>query len=145
MTTRWIDTNKGDSDRPDYRSRLVGREIKNDSRLDLFAPTPPLEVMKLILSQCAKCQSKQRPNIVAVVDIKRAYFYAPVQREMYIKLPAEDMLPGEEDMVGLLKLSLYGTRDAAQNWIRHYTGVLVKLGFQQGLASPCNFQAKNMI
>ena len=53
ITTRWIDTNKGDSEHPYYRSILVGREIKNDARLDLFAPTSPLEVMKIILSKCA--------------------------------------------------------------------------------------------
>eukprot|EP00973_Karenia_brevis_P000364 52380-Karenia_brevis.AAC.1 len=43
ITTRWLDVNKGDESAPDYRSRLVGREIKRDSRMDLFAATPPLE------------------------------------------------------------------------------------------------------
>ena len=28
ITTRWVDTDKGDENQPDYRSRLVGREIK---------------------------------------------------------------------------------------------------------------------
>ena len=32
---------------------------------------------------------------------------------MYVKLPPEDILPGEDDRVGELRLSLYGTRDAA--------------------------------
>ena len=43
ITTRWIFINKGDDKAPDYRCRLVGREIKKDQRLDLFAATPPLE------------------------------------------------------------------------------------------------------
>ena len=43
-------------------------------------------------------------------------------------------------MVGELKLSLYGTRDAAQNWASEYTTFLQNIGFVKGYASPCNFQ-----
>ena len=48
--TRWVDVNKGDEVNPDYRSRLVAQEIKQDKREDLFAATPPLEAKKLLLS-----------------------------------------------------------------------------------------------
>ena len=41
--------------------------------------------------------------------------------------------------MGQLQLSLYGTRDAAQNWAHEYTTFLLSLGFQVGRASPCNF------
>ena len=51
IQVRWIDINKGDEDNPDYRSRLVAKEIKTDNRLDLFAATPPLEAKKLVFSQ----------------------------------------------------------------------------------------------
>ena len=42
-------------------------------------------------------------------------------------------------MVAQLNLSLYGTRDAAQNWTKEYTRVLSAAGFTAGKASPCNF------
>ena len=99
-----------------YRSRLVGRELHLDRRNDLFAPTPPLEAMKALTSLCAKSQDGREPIRFATIDIKRAYFDAPATRKMFIKLPAEDCLPGEEDMVGELKLSLH----------------LNKIGFQKG-------------
>ena len=38
-----------------------------------------------------------------------------------------------------MRLSLYGTRDAAMNWTKQYTDHLVSLGFQKGKASACNF------
>ena len=47
---KWVDVNKGDWSNPEYRSRLVAKEIKRDSRDDLFAATPPLEALKLIIS-----------------------------------------------------------------------------------------------
>ena len=49
------------------------------------------------------------------------------------------MEPGDEGKVGKLNLSLYGTRDAAQNWADTYTRLLKSLGFKVGMASPCNF------
>ena len=139
ITTRWIDTNKGDKAKPDYRSRLVGREIKTDARLDLFAATPPLETFKYLIARCAMGQSRRNPLRIATIDIKRAYFYAPCIREVFIEIPREDFEPGDEGMVAKLRLSLYGTRDVAQNWTAAYTSHLVKLGFNVGRSSPCNF------
>ena len=120
LSTRWVDTNKGDDKSPNYRSRLVGREVRIDS-IDLFAPTPPLEAMKFLISVCARGQnrSQNRRLRMMTIDARRACFYAPAQREVYIEIPMEDRESGDEGMVGKLNLSLYGTRDAALNWTRH--------------------------
>ena len=50
LKIRWVDVNKGDDVTPEYRSRLVAKEIKIDKRFDLFAATPPLEAKKLLFS-----------------------------------------------------------------------------------------------
>ena len=47
---KWLDINKGDNDNANYRSRCVAKEIAYDKQDGLFAATPPLEVLKLILS-----------------------------------------------------------------------------------------------
>ena len=61
-------------------------------------------------------------------------------RDIYVELPDEFLEPGEKGKVcGKLNYSLYGTRDAAKNWENHYANVLVKMGFTQGLSSPCIF------
>ena len=59
---------------------------------------------------------------------------------MYIEIPLEDWEPGDEARVAKLNLSLYGTRDAAQNWSAEFTRTLKRLGFTTGKASPCNFK-----
>ena len=43
------------------------------------------------------------------------------------------------DLVEHLRMSLYGTRDAAHNWQTECTRCMVSLGFKVGKASPCNF------
>ena len=139
VTTRWIDINKGDMQNPNYRARLVGREMKMDKRLDLFAATPPLESLRLMCSLCASNQWRKDPYRILSIDIKRAYFYAPASRPVFIEIPVEDYEAGDEDRVGKLNLSLYGTRDAAQNWAKEYTAFLLSLGFHAGRSSPCNF------
>jgi hypothetical protein len=114
ITTRWLDINEGDGKRPNYRSRLVGREIKMDSRLDLFAATPPLESLRLMCSMCASHQEGPMPYRIMAIDVRRAYFYAKTTRPVYIEIPIEDYEAGDEGKVGKLILSLHGTQDAAK-------------------------------
>ena len=86
----------------------------------------------MLTSQCA-CRAPSFPNV------KRAYFYAPASRPIYIQIPAEDWETGDDARVGRLNLSLYGTRDAAMNWTKKFTEVMTKIGFVKGGASLCNF------
>ena len=64
------------------------------------------------------------------LDVARAYFYAPATRAIYIQIPAEDKLAGDEGFVAKLNFSVYGTRDAAKNWSQTYTAFLTKIGFK---------------
>ena len=57
-----------------------------------------------------------------------------------MEIPREDYEPGDENRVAKLRMSLYGTGDAAQNWAVAYTRMLEGIGFVAGKASPCNFQ-----
>ena len=77
------------------------------------------------------------------IGVKRAYFYAEAKREVFIEIPLEDLEPGDEHKVARLNLSLYGIRDAAQNWSEEFTKTLVASGFKTGKATPCNFVHKN--
>ena len=55
-----------------------------------------------------------------VSDVSRAFFEAPATRNIAVTLPDEALAEAEkgQGMVGVLKLSLYGTRDAAANFQR---------------------------
>ena len=82
---RWIDVNKGDSKKPDYRSRFVGKEFNTGVDSSLFAATPPLEALKLLISTAAS--DTQRDTHIMLSDVKRAYFHAPAERELYVEVP----------------------------------------------------------
>ena len=143
ITTRWIDVNKGDTQNKNYRSRLVAREIKKNNRPDLFAATPPLEALRLLVSDAATIEPGRQRKLIMTNDVSRAYFYAPAIREVYIEIPKEDWEEGDEDRVAKLDMSMYGTRDAAKNWQECYTSHLESIGFIAGVANPCLFVNHN--
>ena len=71
-------------------------------------------------------------------DVSRAYFSAPARRQVFVELCAEDA-DTDEDLVGELNYSMYGTRDAAQNWGEECASTMKSIGSEQGTASPCTF------
>jgi len=153
ISVRWVDINKGDDEAPNYRSRLVARQMKvlDRSEDSFFAPTPPLEGLRTVLSMttttipgvhepCYDGRSERRVQI-SFVDVKRAYFNAKIDKAepTYVDLPPED--PDSQDMCARLDCHMYGTRGAADGWQQEYSRTLVKkLGFKQGLATPCAFR-----
>ena len=139
ITIRWVDVKKGDNINPNYRSRLVAREINPHKRDDLFAGTPPLEALKCIMSIIANGNNGE---VLTVNNVSRAFFHAKARREAYVQLVEENELPGDENKCGLLSYSMYGTRDAAQNWASEYADMLVSVGFLQGKAYPRVFHHK---
>ena len=64
----------------------------------------------------------------------KAHFHPEAEREIYIDLPPED---AEDGMVGLLKRTIYGTRDAAHSWDKFYNKVSDGTSWKAGLACPC--------
>ena len=137
ISTRWIDISKGDADCPNYKSKLVAKDINTHKRDDLFATTPPLETLKLIPSMTA---TAKHGEIIMVNDISRAFFHARAEKEVYVQLPNEDVKPGEENICGRLNYSMYGTRGATQNWYQEYSEQLIRIRFKQGKTSPCVLQ-----
>ena len=153
VKSRWIDINKGDDKAPNYRSRMVGKEF-NDSVLEgLFAATPPLEALRLLLSHAASYSGPSgisargsRPTMkhcksLLIADVSRAFFEAPAKRDLCVELPEEALAAGETvvDTVGKLKASLYGTRDASMNWQEEVAKCMVKCGFKVGQFNPCMY------
>ena len=86
---------------------------------------PPLEALKVVLSEIVT--GERGGKVVALVDVRRAYFYAPARRRVFVELPHEDYQAGDEHMCGLLQYSVHGTRDAAQNREEELTSTLSDL------------------
>ena len=80
-----------------------------------------------------------------VNDVSRAFFEAPVRRHICVELPEEELT--EEDrrrgVVGKLRMSLYGTRDASVNFQQEVRRFMVGIGFRPGGYNPCTYYHKS--
>ena len=89
---RWIDINKGDEENPEYRSRLVAKEIKRSASDEMFAATPPLEAKKMLFSMAmtrfanGRASNFSGTQKLLFIDVRRAYFYAPSRRPVFVAL-----------------------------------------------------------
>ena len=142
----------GDDENPKIRSRLVACEIRMAGTDSIFAPTPPLESLRMVLSYAVtdlpdeprKIRDPRSPDRtqVLLIDISRAYFKALTSEDepTYVELPPEAGVP--TNTFALLKKHMYGTRRAAEAWQHEYSESLRSIGFTQGAASACVFRHK---
>ena len=99
---------------------------------------PPLQALRLLVSEAAtylaSCASTAG-KVFLTNDVARAFPEAPIRRDVCMELPLEDLDEGENpgEYVGLLQMSLYGTRDAATNWQELVAEEMQKIGFKRGI------------
>ena len=136
VDTRWIDINKGDTENPVFRSRLVAKEFNDSKDMGIFASTPPLEALRTLLSEAGTRRKRRKGKEVVMMlnDVARAFFEAKATRELCIELPDEDKTEKDqrEDNVAILEKSLYGTRDAANNFQKEIKSFMLGIGLKIG-------------
>ncbi len=145
ITVKWVDTVKKDGR---YRSRLVAREYNDGQRDGVWAGTPSLESLKLLLAHAAseifetgqhkKLGALEEDVVITHIDVARAFFNAPVPAEekIYVALPPEDRQPGEQGKCGLLRRAMYGTRTAAALWQAEVRRTLEGLDYTPSKVDP---------
>ena len=153
ISVDWVDTNKGDRERPVLRSRLVVQETRRISTLGpedaaaIFAATPPLEALRFVLSQAMTEQrdDRQMERVVAFLDISRAHLHSPIRREVFVKACREDHECPEGHCWRLLK-AMYGLRDAGACFDKRVEEIMEELGYRVGRFSPClYYNVKSMV
>jgi len=142
-TLRWIDTNKGDSQNPRVRSRIVVREHKGRTQLDAvarFSSMPPLEALKFLCAafMTLRLSKTRKPMRLAIYDISRAHFYASSDRPVFVTLP-EEWAAKHPGCCGRLNKTMYGRQDASNRWQADYTELLQKHAYIVGESNKAVF------
>ena len=106
----------------------------------IFAGTPPLEALRFLVHEAATVRSNEEmgSKVIMINDVARAFLEAPATRDICIEIPKEDLSEADRrhDHVGHLRMSLYGTRDAAMNWQEEVAKEMRRLGFVRGQYNP---------
>merc|ERR1711946_14364 len=129
VKVKWVRTKKGGG----VRCRLVAQELGYGERLDeLFAGTPSLGSVRAALTHAMK-----RPNHkIMVMDVKCAFLYGNIRRNVYIELPHTDPRYGDGTVVGKLRKAMYGSRDAPQIWAQVVQAAMEDMGYKQSVFQP---------
>ncbi|CAK0865359.1 unnamed protein product, partial [Prorocentrum cordatum] len=128
LSVRWVDIDKGGTDRPDYGSRLS--TIAGGDVGAAFAATPPLECLRLICSMVMSSDPSEG-RVLRFLDISRAHPPCEIKR-------------AEIGTCRLLRMALYGTRDAGQNFELATAETVIGAGCDQSAFSPCVYCHKDL-
>ena len=119
IRTRSVTVNKGSDDAPQLRARWVAQEFRGrcGDKREYFSETPDLPLVKAVIAHAAR-RPQSEDIVVAVFDVRRAYFYAEEKRDTFVELP--DYVPAgfRTTHVGKLRKALHGARTAAASWER---------------------------
>lgn len=135
ISTKWVFSLKRDSEGAviGHKARMVARGFTQRAGVDYHECYAPVTSTLSFRALCAVAASQSFP--VHHVDVSAAYLHAPVEEELYVKLPHR---PG---FVGRLIKSLYGLHQAARNWYECIDGYLRELSFVPSDADRCVYVA----
>ena len=88
IVVRWGEISKGDA----VLEKRPSRFAANDDRPDLFAAAPPLDALAAITFMCAGGSNGRK---IMGIDVSMADFSAPSSRQVFVELPDEDKVEGE--------------------------------------------------
>ena len=107
-------------------SRLVGDELNTGDAERLFASTPPLKAVGLLLGDLTSFDNA-RSRQVLIDDVSRACFEESMQMNLWLSFQIE-----RKDIQ-----SLYGTRDASAKIQSEVRKLMERIGFRMARYNPC--------
>jgi hypothetical protein len=134
LPVRWIFKVKRDPNGQveRYKARLVVKGFAQRPGLDfdeLYAPVHKHATLRAMLAQTASKDLELRQ-----LDVKTAYLYGDIDRELYIQQP-----PGFEDgthQACLLLKNLYGLKQGPRMWHKKLVETLERIGLVESDADP---------
>jgi len=75
-----------------------------------------------------------------LLDIETAFLYRKLEEEIYMEIPSgykEVYQEAEKGTVFKLQMAMYGLVQAAQQWFKRLSDVLISLGFKPCKSDPC--------
>ncbi|CAI7929209.1 unnamed protein product [Closterium sp. NIES-54] len=129
LTGKWVFRvkTKADGTIDKFKARWVVRGFDQEHGRDFtetFAPVSRHTSLRILLAVAAMKKKKLRQ-----IDVANAFLYAPVDAEIYVKLPHGSH--GEPNQVCQLQKSLYEIKQAPRLWQQNLHARLTRIGFKQ--------------
>nr|GEV12932.1 Gag-Pol polyprotein [Tanacetum cinerariifolium] len=117
INLKWLWKNKHNEDNTVIRnkSRLVAKGYAQKEGVDFdesFAPVARLEAVRLFIAYAA-----HKSFTIYQMDVKTAFLYGPLKKEVYVNQPDGFVDPYHPDKVYRLKKALYGLKQTLKAWM----------------------------
>ena len=118
------------------KARYVAKGFKQVEGLDYFetfAPNYKPEAFRILLQLSAK-----QGHVMHQFDVKTAFLHSPIEEEVYLEQPQEFVKQGSdgEKLVCRLNKSIYGLKQAANNWYKEPGKLPTETGVHQNQEWP---------
>ena len=122
-----------------YKARYVVKGFKQVEGLDYFetfAPTCKPETFRILLQLSTK-----HGHVMHQFDVKTSFLHSPIEEEVYLEQPQEFVKRGSdgEKLLCRLNKSIYGLKQAANNWYKELENILLRQGFTRSRNDHCLF------
>ncbi|GJR60689.1 putative ribonuclease H-like domain-containing protein [Tanacetum coccineum] len=130
--TKWVFRNKKDERGIVIRNkaRLVAQGYTQEEGIDydeVFAPVARIEAIRLFLAYASF-----KDFMVYQIDVKSAFLYGKIEKEVYVCQPPGFEDPDFPDKVYKVEKALYGLHQAPRAWYETLSTYLLDNGFQRG-------------
>ncbi|GKC97246.1 retrovirus-related pol polyprotein from transposon TNT 1-94, partial [Tanacetum coccineum] len=130
--TKWVYMNKKDERGIVIRNkaRLVAQGYTQEEGIDydeVFAPIARIEAIRLFLAY-----SLFKEFVVYLMDVKIAFLYGKIEKEVYVCQPPVFEDPEFPDRVYKVEKALYGLHQAPRAWYETLSTYLLDNGFHRG-------------
>lgn len=120
---------------PRYKGRLVAKgylQVKGIDYNEVFAPVVKHVSIRFILSLVVN-----EDLHLEQLNVKTAFLNGTLEEEVYMEQPAGFIVKGKEDLIFLLKKSLYGLKHSPRQWNKRFDGFMKEQGFRRSPYDQC--------
>ena len=112
------------------------KQVKGVDYFETFAPTCKSETFRILLQLSAK-----QGHVMHQFDAKTAFLHSPIAEEEHLEQPQEFVKQGSdgEKSVSRLNKSIYGLKQAANNWYKELANFLLRQGLTRSRNDNCLF------
>ena len=118
-----------------YKARLVAKGYDQKEGIDYnetFAPVVNGKSIRVVFTLAAMNDCE-----IDHLDVKTAFLNADIKEEVYMEQPEGYKEKGKQHMVCRLNKTIYGVKQAPNEWNNEINGSIVSLGFSRCVSDTC--------
>lgn len=130
-----------------YKARLVTKGFDQKKGIEfseIFSPVVKMTSIRVVvgLAACLDLEVEQ-------LDVETAFLHGDLKEEIYMEQPEGSKVKGKENLICMLKKSLYRQKQASRQWYKKFYSFMVGHEYKRTVADHCvyvrNFSNDNFI